>query len=383
MGAGVAALACRSGYGTVLRDVDPDALERARQRHAASLRRAVERGEMTPDRERDALQRLELTTDVDRLSCCALIVEAAPEREGLKARILAELATTAPRAVLASNTSSISIAALAADADPERVLGLHFFNPPAAMPLVELVRTARTTDIAVRHARRFAEALGKTVVEVPDGPGFLVNRCARPFYLEALRIVEDGQADPATVDRACCELGGFPMGPFELMDVVGLDVGLAATESMWRQGHGEPRWRPSPLHIRMVADGRLGAKCDAGGFYRPGEGWRDAGRGTEPVDGAAIVIRIVAQLVNEAHFAVAEGVAAVEDVDRALELGLRHPRGPFAWQARYGAATIVDTLDQLWSIEHDQRYRVAPSLRRGERSAARPPARTPADRQRR
>ncbi|HET6505347.1 MAG TPA: 3-hydroxyacyl-CoA dehydrogenase NAD-binding domain-containing protein [Baekduia sp.] len=365
MGAGIAALACARGFTTVLRDPDETALGRARQRHAASLRRAVERGTLSGDDERQALARLELTVEPEPLADCSLIVEAAPERAELKARILAELAAVAPRAVVASNTSSISIAALAADADPERVLGLHFFNPPAAMPLVELVSTARTTRVAAQRARRFAEALGKTVVEVADGPGFLVNRCARPFYLEALRIVEDGQADPAAVDRACCEAGGFAMGPFELMDVVGVDIGLAATESMWRQAHGEPRWRPSPLQVRMVADGRLGAKSEAGGFYPPGETWRDAAGGGEALlDQEGIVLRIVAQLVNEAHFAVADGVAAPRDVDQALELGLRHPRGPFAWQALHGAGRIVAVLDALWDAEHDPRYRVAPGLRR-------------------
>jgi 3-hydroxybutyryl-CoA dehydrogenase len=364
MGAGIAGLACRSGFRTLLRDVDGAVLETARLQLAAALDRATERDKLDAAAARAALDRLEPATGSEGLSECSIIVEAVPEREQLKCAVLAELAALAPSAVLASNTSSIPIAVLAAGADPERVLGLHFFNPPAAMPLVELVRTARTADVAAGLAQSFAERLGKTVIQVADGPGFLVNRCARPFYLEALRIVEDGWAEPAAVDRACCETGGFPMGPFELMDVVGVDVGLAATASMWSQAYGEPRWRPSPLQVRMVADGRLGAKSPSGGFYPRGRTWRDAERAGSELGDDAIVERIVAQLVNEAHFAVEEGVAEAHDVDRALELGLRHPRGPFRWMEQLGAAALVSLLDELWNREHDPRYRVAPALRR-------------------
>jgi 3-hydroxybutyryl-CoA dehydrogenase len=197
-----------------------------------------------------------------------------------------------------------------------------------------------------------------------------VNRCARPYYLEALRIVDDGVATVAEVDRACVEHGGFPLGPFELMDLIGVDVSLAVTRSMWLQGFGEPRWRPSPTQTRLVAANRLGRKTGHG-FYGPGGGWR-TDSGSSSADAQLLVARIVAQLVNEAAFAVSEGVATLEVIDDAMMLGLNHPHGPSGWLAQLGGAKVIDTLDGLWAREHDPRYRIAPLLRRQFRSDTRP-----------
>ncbi|HEV7771915.1 MAG TPA: 3-hydroxyacyl-CoA dehydrogenase NAD-binding domain-containing protein [Conexibacter sp.] len=364
MGAGIAALACRSGIATILCDVDETAVQAGVRRVAEELERRVRRRRMTADDAARARKRLTATTDPEAAAGATVALEAVPERLELKRDVLGRLARIAPEAVLASNTSSIPISALATAVDaPERVLGLHFFNPPGAMRLVELVTTPSTTTAAAATARALAEAMGKQVVAVADGPGFLVNRCARPYYLEALRIVETGAATPAQVDGAC-EGAGFPMGPFRLMDTIGIDVSLAVTRSMWEQSGGEPRWRPSPIQERMAGAGELGRKSGVG-FYAYSD---DAGAeaALEPpapgADDAALVTRIVAQLVNEAWFAVDAGIARAQDVDVALTVGLGHPRGPIAWGAELGLARVVALLRSLERELDDPGYRVAAGL---------------------
>jgi 3-hydroxybutyryl-CoA dehydrogenase len=364
MGAGIAQLCARAGIETLLCDANPDALAAGIGRIESSLARAVERGKGTEAEAAATRARVRPVASIEELAGVELAIEVVPEIVDLKAELLAALAGLPGEPILASNTSSISIATLAARSGaPTRVLGMHFFNPPTAMPLIELVATARTDRAAVGRARMLGERLGKQVVDVTDGPGFLVNRCARPFYAESLRMVEDGFAAPWEIDRACVELGGFPLGPFELMDVVGIDVGLAVTESMWEQSYGEPRWRPSPIQVAQVAAGRLGRKT-GGGFYDDGDSWR-AHPGAEPDRAATILDRIVANLVNEAAFALAAGIATPADLERAMVVGLNHPCGPNEWERRWGRERIIEILDTLWDTEHDPRYRVAPRLRRG------------------
>ena len=363
MGAGIAQLCARAGIETLLCDANPDALATGLGRIESSLARAVERGKSTEAEAAEVRGRVTPVGSVEELAGVELAIEVVPEIVDLKARLLADLAELPGEPILASNTSSISIATLAERSGaPERVLGLHFFNPPTAMPLVELVATPRTDQGAVGRARDLAERLGKQVVDVLDGPGFLVNRCARPFYAESLRMVEDGFAEPWEIDRVCVEGGGFPLGPFELMDVVGVDVGLAVTKSMWEQSFGEPRWRPSPIQVAQVAAGRLGRKT-GGGFYDDGDSWR-AMPAAPPDRAATILDRIVANLVNEAAFALAAGIATPADLERAMVVGLNHPKGPEAWEREWTRDRIVEILDGLWETEHDPRYRVCPRLRR-------------------
>ena len=363
MGAGIAQLCARAGIETLLCDANPDALAAGLARIEGSLARAVERGKSTEAEAAEARGRVSPVASVEELAGVELAIEVVPDIVDLKAQLLSALAELPGEPILASNTSSISIATLAERSGaPERVLGLHFFNPPTAMPLVELVATPRTDRDAVARARALAERLGKQVVDVLDGPGFLVNRCARPFYAESLRMVEDGFAEPWEIDRACVELGGFPLGPFELMDVVGVDVGLAVTRSMWEQSFGEPRWRPSPIQVSQVAAGRLGRKS-GGGFYAEADSWREH-PAASPDRAATILDRIVANLVNEAAFALQAGIATSADLERAMVVGLNHPKGPEAWEREWTRARIVEILDTLWETEHDPRYRVSPRLRR-------------------
>lgn len=368
MGAGIAGLAVNAGIATILYDVSPASLERGRARVSKFLaREEASRDGLLPTSSRDG-RLLVTTTDLSDLAAATVMVEAAPEDLDLKANLIADLAQVAPTATLASNTSTIEIAALALRTGAgSRLVGLHFFNPPERMRLVELIDTGQVSAEHKSRAYELAVTLGKRVIAVHDSPGFLVNRCARPYYLESLRIVEDGVASAAEVDRSCVELGGFRMGPFELMDLIGIDVSLAATRAMYVQSDGEPRWRPSVLQRAMVAAGRLGRKS-GGGFYDEGCGWRDAmevtAAGRDSATGKLLLERVVAQLVNEAGFAIADGIATAQDIDDAMVVGLNHPCGPAEWTRRLGARRIVGILDALWEHEHDPRYRVAPLLRR-------------------
>ncbi len=260
MGAGIAQLAAQSGTPTILHDPVPEALDRGVARIEAAWERRPVQG---------ARERLRPARALEELAGCELIIEAAPERLELKGELLRELAGHTD-AVLATNTSSIPVTAVgAASGCPERVVGMHFFNPPPLMRLVEVVAGVDTAPASVAVARAAAEAMGRRVIEAADGIGFLVNRCNRPFALEALRIVHEGLATPEQVDRICRLGGGFRMGPFELMDLVGIDVGLEISRSFFEQSFQEPRWRPSPLQRRMVDAGHLGRKSGRGWYPYP------------------------------------------------------------------------------------------------------------------
>ncbi|ADB50580.1 3-hydroxyacyl-CoA dehydrogenase [Conexibacter woesei] len=365
MGAGIAALACRHGIATVLCDVDEAAVDAGVRRVTDELARRVRRGRMTTAEADATAALLTGSADLAAVAGTGLVLEAVPEEPQLKRDLFARVARIAPAAVLASNTSSIPIATIAdAVAAPERVLGLHFFNPPGAMRLVELVTTPATAADAAATARALAVAIGKQVVAVADGPGFLVNRCARPYYLEALRIVETGVATAPQVDRAC-EAAGFPMGPFRLMDTIGIDVSLAVTRSMFEQSGGEPRWQPTLTQEVMAASGKLGRKSGSGFYDYGDDAAPDVGEhaAASAGDAPALVERIVAQLVNEAWFALDAGVARTQDdVDLAMTVGLGHPRGPFAWGRELGLQRVVALLGRLAGRDGDARYRVAAGL---------------------
>jgi len=487
MGRGIAQLGALAGMEVVLYDPVPEALDGAVAAIAQDLERSVQRGRMSAGEVRSALALVKPAGELGELARCELVIEAAPERLDLKAELFAQLPSDA---ILATNTSSLSVTAIAALAErPENVVGMHFFNPPPRMRLVELVAGVQTSARALAVARATATAMGRTPIDARDDIGFIVNRCGRPYYTEALRLVDERIADPATIDRICRLGAGFRMGPFEVMDLVGLDVGLDIAESFTHQSYGEPRWKPSPAQRRLVAAGRLGRKSGAGwydyseGAGRPADPASPAGHGgagrvltvlgdgaeadgmraraaregftvvdAVPAGGCELVLafdpaaahgrvpagvplalscatgtvasfgekhaagfhvlppaqdatlieltrvpatpaatvqaveaaaaalglhaewvddspalvlgRIVSQLVNEASFAVGAGIGDAQDVDLGLELGLNHPRGPFAWGERIGLAGVLARLDGLWADRHEDRYRAAPLLRR-------------------
>jgi 3-hydroxybutyryl-CoA dehydrogenase len=270
MGAGIAQLGCAAGMRTFLHDPVPDALDRGADRARRGLAKWVEKGRV----EEDATGRLQTAAALDELAPCELVIEAAPERAELKRELFASLSEVCgPDAVLATNTSSIPVTSLAsAAARPENVVGMHFFNPPPLMRLLEVIRADQTGERALDVARTTGEAMGKHVILAADGPGFLVNRCARPFGAEALRLLQERVATHDQIDRICRLGGGFRMGPFELMDLVGIDVGFEVAKSFTELSFGEPRWKPSPIQARMVAAGRLGRKSGRGYYDYSGDG---------------------------------------------------------------------------------------------------------------
>jgi 3-hydroxybutyryl-CoA dehydrogenase len=378
MGAGIAQLAALGGYETWLYDTFPEAAGKGATRLGEALAKGVARGRWSEAEAVAAQGRVRPTQELSDLAGCELLIEAAPEELELKRELFRAVAgACGPEAVLASNTSSLRIAEIAAGVPhPERVVGMHFFNPPALMKLVEVVAAPDSSEAALAATTAVAEAMGRTPIRAKDSPGFVANRLARPFSLESLRMLGDGVAEAAAIDRVVRLGGGFRMGPFELLDLIGLDVNLTIARSFFAQG-GEPeRWRPSPIQERLVEEGRLGRKSGQG-YYPYGDGAeRDpdpelgiAAPTLDPAEltridpaGPAILPRLFAQIANEAAFALEEGVASPADMETAMRLGFNWPLGPFAITELLGAARAVELLEAL-EREKGAAYAVAPLLR--------------------
>lgn len=373
MGAGIAQLSCLAGFETVLHDPQPEALDRAEHGIREQLDRGAERGRWPVEEAAAAAARLTAETRLAGLGPCDLVIEAAPERLDLKRALFAELeAICGPEAVLATNTSSLAVGEIAATAEhPGRICGMHFFNPPVLMRLVEVVAAERSQEDALATVTAVAERMGRVAVRSTDTPGFIVNRCNRQYSLEALRMLGEGVAEAAEIDLIMREDGGYRMGPFELIDLIGVDVNLEVARSFFRQ-RPVARWRPHPLQERLVDEGRLGRKLGRGFFDYPG-GPPDA-VGPAPEVRRLVRDRIVACLVNEACFAAAEGVAAPPEIDAAMKLGLNHPRGPFEWGRELGPGPVLELLDRLAGGLRDDTYAAAPMLRDWAVDRIAPPA---------
>jgi 3-hydroxybutyryl-CoA dehydrogenase len=272
MGAGIAQISITSGFEVVLCDAAPDALERAVESIGTGIRKGRERGRWQTDEATAIAEQLTLAGELDALAVCDVVIEAAPEQLELKQQLLSDLARLCPSdAILASNTSSIPLTAIAAGTpNPSQVVGLHFFNPVPLMGLVEVIAAEQSSEQTVARATEIGKALGKRAILAPDSPGFLVNRCGRAFYGEPFRILGERIAAPQQIDRICRIAGGFRMGPFELMDLVGIDVGFAVARSFTELSFGEPRWRPTILQSRMAASGRFGRKTGQGWYTYDG-----------------------------------------------------------------------------------------------------------------
>ena len=375
MGAGIAQVAATRGHAVVLCDSAPGAVTGARDVIQGALGREVDKGRLGADAATAAMGRLTIADappSLDVFRDCDLVIEAIVERLDVKQETFRSLEqVVAPECILATNTSSLSIAAIAAACTrPERVIGAHFFNPAPVMPLVEVVPGLRTAADVTTAVRTLLEGWGKTTVIAADTPGFIVNRIARPFYGESLRIYEEGLADAPTIDWAMRELGGFRMGPFLLMDFIGHDVNYAVTESVWQATYYDPRYRPSITQRRLVDAGWLGRKRGRGFYdYHPDAPPRPAVE--DRVAGARLVDRILAMLVNEAVDAVHWKLASPEDIDLAMTKGVNYPKGLLAWGNEIGLDRVLTVIDALRDDYGEDRYRPSPLLRRMARDGRR------------
>jgi 3-hydroxybutyryl-CoA dehydrogenase len=380
MGAGIAQIAALGGYETRLHDPVPAALETGIERMRTALTKGVTKGLWGESEAEEASARAGAAAHFEELGECDLVVEAAPEDLDLKRGLFAALAETCGSgAILATNTSSLPVTAIGEGIPgPERVVGMHFFNPPALMRLVEVVATESSSSAALNATTEVSRRMGRTPIRAKDSPGFIANRLARPFSLESLRMLAEGVADAETIDRVVRLGGGFRMGPFELIDLIGLDVNLSVARSFYRQG-GEPeRWRPSPVQERMVSEGHLGRKSGKG-FYEYGDGPHrqpDPDLGIDAptldhtelakIDPAAptILPRLLTQIANEAAFALEEKIGTPADMDTAMRLGFNWPRGPLELTEMIGAERAARLLEELqrW---HGDAYRPAPRLTGG------------------
>lgn len=365
MGSGIAQVAAQAGHRVWLNDSNPDALERAARGHQKLFGKLVEKGKMTLDEANAVLRRITYTRKLQDLAACGLVIEAVIEDLEVKRSIFQELEIDlAPDAVLATNTSSLSVVALAGTlSHPDRVVGLHFFNPAPLMPLVEVVPSLLTRQGLAQEMVQLMRQWGKVPVLAKDTPGFIVNRVARPFYGESLRIYEEGIADPATIDHALRTLGGFRMGPFELMDLIGNDINFAVTSSVFRSMFYDPRYRPSLTQQRMVEARLLGQKTGHG-YYDHSEGASRPLPTDDPSLHQAIFDRVIAMLINEAADALHLGIATREDLDLAMTKGVNYPKGLLKWADELGPQRILQTLDTLYADYHEDRYRASLLLRR-------------------
>jgi 3-hydroxybutyryl-CoA dehydrogenase len=365
MGSGIAQVAATAGHKTIVYDTNADALEKAKTNLANSVTKLVEKQKITSEKATEILSLTSYSNSIQDFKNCDLIIEAIVENSHVKQEVFKELESiTSATCVLASNTSSLSITSIAsACKNPEKVIGIHFFNPATLMPLVEIIPGVATDLLIANHCQALINSWGKVTVMAKDTPGFIVNRVARPFYSEALRIYDEQIADMATIDWAMREIGGFKMGPFELMDLIGHDVNYVVTETVWKQFYYDPRFKPSLTQKRLLEANFLGKKSKRG-FYDYREGATLAEPDKDEVLGKYIVNRILCMLINEACDTHYLGIASVSDIDLAMTKGVNYPKGLFKWADEMGLPQVLNTLNKLYEEYQEDRYRACVLLKR-------------------
>ncbi|MBL7952302.1 MAG: 3-hydroxybutyryl-CoA dehydrogenase [Flavobacteriales bacterium] len=363
MGSGIAQVAAQAGHTTYLYDTRKEAVDKAIAALGKTFDKLVEKGKLTVEKATEVRARIKPATELKELAGCGLVIEAIIEDLGIKKKLFAELeAVLGGDAVLATNTSSLSVTAIAAAcAKPERVIGLHFFNPAPLLPFVEVVPGLATDHGLAPRMYTLMQAWGKTPVICKDTPGFIVNRVARPFYGEAIRIYEEGIADMPTIDAAMKSVG-FKMGPFELMDLIGNDINFTVTKTVWEAFFFDPRYKPSFTQQRQVESGRFGRKTGRG-YYSYPEGGTLEFPAVDATVADPIAERILAMLINEAADALFWQVASAADIDLAMTKGVNYPKGLLAWADEKGSAHWLGVLEGLQARYGEDRYRPSALLR--------------------
>ncbi len=372
MGSGIAQVASTAGCEVVLFDTNRAAIEKSGTKLTKIMARLVEKGKYDASKAKGIQDRISYITSLADFKGCDLVIEAIIENPEIKKKVFSELEShVSKECIIASNTSSLSIASLAAACNnPERFIGIHFFNPAPLMKLVEIIPAIQTSDDVCRKAKQTIDDWGKLTVLAKDTPGFIVNRVARPFYSEAIRIYEEGIADFATIDWAMTEIAGFRMGPFTLMDFIGNDVNYTVTETVFKAFFYDPRYKPSFTQKRLAEAGFDGRKAGKG-YYDYSEGTTKPEPNKDPMLGSMIANRIVTRLMNEAADALHFNVATKEDIDLAMTKGVNYPKGLLAWADETGIDEIVARMDTLFEEYREAQYRCSPLLRKMARNGER------------
>lgn len=363
MGSGIAQVAATAGHVTVIYDTDATALDKAKSNLSDVLSKLVEKEKLKLDESKNIFRLTKFTNTFSELASCNLVIEAIVENLEVKQKVFTNLEKiVSADCVLASNTSSLSITSIAsACTKPERVIGIHFFNPAPIMPLVEIIPGISTKENLAGEIKKLIESWKKIPVIAKDTPGFIVNRIARPFYGESIRIYEEGVADFATIDAVMKE-NGFKMGPFELMDLIGIDVNYIVTETVWKQFFYDPKYKPSLTQKRMVEAGYLGKKSGRG-YYDYSASSQSSPKEKEPLKGE-IFMRVLVMLINEAADALYYRVATKEDIDLAMTKGVNYPKGLLKWADEIGIEKVLSALEKLFAEYGEDRYRPSVLLKK-------------------
>tara|TARA_R100000935_G_scaffold38680_1_gene60006 strand:+ start:115691 stop:116854 length:1164 start_codon:yes stop_codon:yes gene_type:complete len=370
MGSGIAQVASTAGCTVKLFDLDQEALDKAKAGLEKIMSRLVEKGRIDSEEKNRIEGNISYVNSLKELANSDMTIEAIVENLEIKKKVFQELeGYVSDACIIASNTSSLSIASIASSLEkPERCVGIHFFNPAPLMKLVEVIPAIQTSAAVLKISEETIKSWKKVVAVAKDTPGFIVNRVARPFYGEALRIYEEGIADFATIDHAMKTVGGFRMGPFELMDFIGNDVNYTVTETVFEAFYYDPRYKPAFTQKRFAEAGYLGRKSGRG-YYNYAEGAVKP----EPLkDGnllESIKDRIIIMLINEAADALFLNIASAEDIDNAMTKGVNYPKGLLAWADEKGIDWCVTEMDKLYDLYHEDRYRCSPLLRKMSRDA--------------
>jgi 3-hydroxybutyryl-CoA dehydrogenase len=368
MGSGIAQVAATSGCTVKIFDTNKDALTKSKTNLEITLTKLVEKGKIDTSEKSRVLSNFTYVNELSALSNSDLVIEAIIENLEIKQKLFSDLEKlVSENCILASNTSSLSITSIASSCQKsERVIGIHFFNPAPIMQLVEVIPAIQTSDEILQKTTQIISNWKKVVAVAKDTPGFIVNRVARPFYSEALRIYEEGFADFETIDYAMKTIGNFKMGPFELMDFIGNDVNYTVTETVFTSFYFDPRYKPSFTQKRLVEAGFLGKKSRKG-FYNYNENAVENQPNQDTKILQTIFDRILVMLINEAAEALFLNIASAKDIDNAMTKGVNYPKGLLAWADELGIDWCIQKLDDLYNEYHEDRYRCSPLLRKMKR----------------